>query len=82
MIKTYRLPDSIETARYLLRRVKVEDAQAIFDGYSTDTMVTRFLCWKPHQNVTDTTAFLQVAASEWDSGEGFPLIAFDRQHPA
>jgi RimJ/RimL family protein N-acetyltransferase len=82
MSTAYRLPDEFDTARYHLRRLKVDDAQAIFDSYATDAEVTRFLGWRPHKSVADTIAFLEVAASEWDQGEGFPVIAFDRQQPA
>ncbi len=77
MSKLYRLPDEFETVRYHLRRVKVEDAQVIFDSYATDAEVTRFLGWKPHRSIADTTAFLEIAAAEWDSGSGYPVVAFD-----
>ena len=74
----YRLPDEFETARYHLRRVEVDDAEAIFDSYATDIEVTRFLGWKPHRSLADTSAFLEIAAAEWDVGSGFPVVAFDR----
>jgi RimJ/RimL family protein N-acetyltransferase len=59
--------------------VKVDDAQAIFASYATDAEVTRFLGWKPHRSLGDTSAFLEVAAAEWDLGSGFPIVAFDRE---
>lgn len=79
MSTPYRLPEEFETARYLLRRVKVDDAQAIFDSYATDAEVTRFLGWKPHRSLADTSAFLEIAAAEWDLGSGFPVVARDRE---
>lgn len=82
MSTPYSLPGKFETARYQLRRVTVDDAQAIFDSYATDPGVTRFLGWKPHQSVADTAAFLQIAVSEWDLGTGFPVVACDRRQPA
>lgn len=81
MSTPYCLPNEFETSRYRLRRVTAEDAKAIFDSYATDAKVTRFLGWKPHTSVLDTAAFLQAAASEWDQGKGFPVVAFHRQHP-
>lgn len=77
MSTLYRLPDEFETARFHLRRVKVDDAQAIFDSYATDDEVTRFLGWKPHRSIADTSAFLEIVAAEWDMGNGFPIVAFD-----
>ena len=79
MSTNYRLQEEFETARYYLRRVKVDDAQAIFDSYATDPEVTRFLGWKPHRSLADTSAFLEIAAAEWDLGSGFPVVAFDRK---
>ena len=74
----YRLPDDFETDRYHLRRVKVDDAKAIFDSYATDEEVTRFLGWKPHHSLADTSTFLEMAAAEWTLGRGYPVVAFDR----
>ncbi|WP_417673994.1 GNAT family N-acetyltransferase [Pseudodonghicola sp.] len=82
MIQMYRLPESLETDRYSLRRAKIEDAQAIFAAYAADPEVTRFLGWMPHHSVTDTNEFLQIVSAEWEAGNGFPLVAFDRRQPA
>ena len=81
MIAPYRLPDEFKINRYHLRRVNLNDAQAIFDGYAADAEVTRFLGWKPHQSVDDTIAFLKLATSDWNLGKGFPLVALDRRQP-
>jgi len=81
MNNIYRLPEHIQTDRYLLRRVVPDDAQAIFKSYGTDAMATLYLGWKPHQCVQQTRTFLQRAAQEWDEATGFPLVAFDCQEP-
>lgn len=81
MDEPYRLPAEFETRHYILRRVKVDDAETIFDSYASDATVTRFLRWKPHANAADTAAFLKLAVSEWDQGRGFPVVAFHRQQP-
>lgn len=82
MTQMYRLPESFETDHYCLRRARIEDAQAIFDAYATDPEVTRFLGWMPHLSVTDTNEFLQIVTAEWEAGNGFPLVVFDRRKPA
>lgn len=81
MSEPYRLPDKFQTERFVLRRVEVTDAPAIFDRYATDPAVTRFLGWRPHRSVADTTAFLVLAAAQWDEGTGFPVVVSDRQQP-
>lgn len=78
MTNPYRLPAEFETDRYHLRRLQADDAQAIFDGYATDEEVTRFLGWKPHQSIADTSMFLEIAKAEWDVGTGFPVVTFDQ----
>lgn len=81
MNEPYALPAEFATARYRLRRVRVADAQAIFDAYATDETVTRYLAWTPHACVAETAAFLELAAAEWDEGTGCPVVVFDRQAP-
>ncbi|MFC0200707.1 GNAT family N-acetyltransferase [Paracoccus rhizosphaerae] len=65
MNDAYRLPEELQTDRYLLRRVVPDDAEAIFKSYGTDAIATRYLGWKPHQRVQDTRAFLERVAKEW-----------------
>lgn len=79
MSTPYRMPEEFETARYFLRRVEVDDALDIFDSYATDAEVTRFLGWKPHRSLADTSAFPKIVVAEWDLGSGFPVVAFDRE---
>lgn len=81
MNTAYRLPEKLQTDRYLLRRVVTGDAEAIFRSYGTDVLATRYLGWKPHQCVEQTTAFLHQAVQEWERSIGFPLVAFDREAP-
>lgn len=57
----YRLPELIQTARYQLRRVVPDDAEAIFKSYGTDAIATRYLGWKPHQRVQQTSIRLDQA---------------------
>lgn len=64
MSSPYHLPEDFSTARYNLRRVRLDDAQAIFDSYATDAEVTGFLGWKPHRSTAETLAFFKIAAAE------------------
>lgn len=81
MNNQYRLPEELQTNRYLLRRAIPDDAEAIFGSYATDPTATRYLGWKPHLHVQQTRAFLDQVAQEWDDATGFPLVAFDRGAP-
>ena len=63
------LPDEIRTARLVLRRPVMADAEAIFAGYATDPEVSRYLTWRPHGSVADTRAHISYFASLWDAGD-------------
>ncbi|OCJ22469.1 hypothetical protein [Rhizobium rhizogenes] len=41
MDNVYRLPEKFETQRYLVRRIRLSDAEAIFAGWATDPEVTK-----------------------------------------
>ncbi len=52
------LPSAFHTTRLLLRPVAPEDAGPIFDSCAGDPEATRFLTWRLHRNVGDTTAYI------------------------
>jgi len=62
----------IATERLLLRRPRVEDVQAVFDGYAQDPEVVRFLVWRGHASVADTREFLESCSAKWDERSAFP----------
>lgn len=53
---------TIETKRLVLRRLRVDDAGAMFKNWASDPDVTAFLRWPPHQNVDLTELLL----SKWE----------------
>jgi RimJ/RimL family protein N-acetyltransferase len=67
-----RPPETIRTDRLLLQKPSAGDAAEMFKSYAADPEVTRYLSWRPHRAVRDTTAFLVTVLSSWESGEGFP----------
>ncbi|WP_199261836.1 GNAT family N-acetyltransferase [Paracoccus binzhouensis] len=81
MIERHCLPERFETENYRLRRVRVADAAAILAAYAADPAVTRYLAWKPHEDVAETAAFLEAASDAWERGESFRLAAFHRERP-
>lgn len=45
---THKGTQLIETKRLILRRVRAEDAQAMFDNYAGDEEVTKYMTWPTH----------------------------------
>jgi [ribosomal protein S5]-alanine N-acetyltransferase len=69
-----RPPEIIETARLRLRPPTLEDAGVIFTQYAQDPEVTRYLTWRPHENIEVTRAFLRRCVQCWQEGSAFPWV--------
>ena len=52
---------NIETSRLLLRRFKMEDAEAMYNNWASDPLVTKYLTWSTHENISVTRMLLD----EW-----------------
>jgi RimJ/RimL family protein N-acetyltransferase len=66
--------EELETPRLSLRPPKLEDAELIFESYAQDTHVTRYLTWRPHQNIEETKGYLARCKSVRDSAIAYPLV--------
>ncbi len=69
-----KLPERIETKRLVLRVPRMDDALAIFAGWTQDTEVTRYLTWHPHQRVQETEDFIQNCLFAWEHETRFPYV--------
>lgn len=67
-------PEQIETERLILRKPRMEDAPAMFSGWTQDLEVARFLTRRPHENIEQTEAILTWAITAWDGDERFPFM--------
>ena len=54
----------LETDRLKLRKIKIEDAKAMFDVYTQDERVTKYTRWNPHKNLNDTIKFVEYCISD------------------
>lgn len=52
---------TIETSRLVLRRLTLNDAQAMYDNWACDPEVTKYLTWQTNESVSVTEAVL----SDW-----------------
>lgn len=67
-------PERIQTSRLLLRIPTLEDAGSIFQAYTCDPEVTRFLPWQPHTHVDQSQEFLAGCLKAWQEGSRFPYV--------
>jgi RimJ/RimL family protein N-acetyltransferase len=73
-----RASERIETARLLLRRPTNADAPAIFERYSGDPEVTRYVGWPMHHTVAETRDFLAWSDGEWERWPAGPYLLCSR----
>lgn len=74
-----RIPERIETARLLLRKPLLDDAEAVFTGWASDPVVTRYLSWARHESMRDTTGFLRDSDAEWSRWPAGPFLIESRE---
>lgn len=71
------LPE-LETERLLLRKMRLDDAQAMF-AYASDPGVTRYVLWDTHTSVKDSESFLSFATEGYERGDfgGWGIVLKD-----
>jgi [ribosomal protein S5]-alanine N-acetyltransferase len=79
---TIQLPDRIRTQRLILREPRNTDAPVLFDTYTQDAVVARYMVWRPHTQLSETAGFVERCMQGWASGQGRPyVLAFhDSEH--
>ena len=71
------LPE-LETERLLLRKMRLEDAEAMF-AYASDPEVTRYVLWDTHRSIEDSESFLRQATAGYARGDfgGWGIVLKD-----
>ena len=62
---------TLETPRLILRRFRLDDAQAMYDNYCSDGEVTKYLTWSPHANIEVTRMFLASNIQAYENPSTF-----------
>ena len=71
------LPE-LETGRLLLRRMRLDNAEAMF-AYASDPEVTRYVLFDTHRSIEDSREFLRFATEGYERGDfgGWGLLLKD-----
>ena len=69
-----KMPEQLETERLVLRKPHMGDALAIFEGWTQDQEVTRYLTWRPHARIEQTQEFVQSCIQAWEGETRFPYV--------
>lgn len=62
---------TIETERLILRKLKIEDAEDMFNNWASDGDVTKYLAWNPHDNIDASAAYIAFCINEYEKDETF-----------
>ena len=75
---THKGTGTLITARLILRRLAVSDAQAMYDNWASDDMVTKYLSWNVHESVEATKEVLEKWVAGYENQDYYHwAIEFD-----
>ena len=60
---------TIETSRLILRPFTMNDALDMFNNWTSDDEVTKYVTWSTHQSIKDTENLLSFWISQYDKEE-------------
>jgi ribosomal-protein-alanine N-acetyltransferase len=66
--------EQLMTERLVLRPPRDEDARVMFERWTQDPEVTRYLTWRPHASVGQAEAFVQGSISAFREGKRLPFV--------
>jgi len=69
-----------ETARLIVRKPVLEDAQEMFGNWAQDEDVTKYLAWKPHQSISETRLFLKKRINDWLIGQQITYVIIQKDN--
>lgn len=67
-----------ETERLIVRKPELTDANDIFNNYTQDREVTKYLGWKPHTDIKQTEGWLKHCISSWDENKNISFIIWHK----
>ncbi len=59
---------TLETERLLLRKMSLDDAEAVL-AYASDPEVTRYVIWETHRSREDSESFLRSVVGSYENAE-------------
>lgn len=71
-------PESLKTARLLLRKPLADDARRLFASYAGDEEVTRYLTWQPHRSISESETVISRFIEAWAAETEFCWLLLSR----
>lgn len=67
-------PEIIRTDRLVLRKPRLTDAEAIFEGYARDPEAVRYLTFTPYAEVEPLREFIRGRLEAWEGGQDLSWV--------
>jgi len=72
------LPETFDTERLHVRRLRRGDAPTVFRAWAQDPEVSRYLVWEPHTSIDESVAHAERCEAGWEAGSDYTWIIEDR----
>lgn len=66
---THKGTVELTTPRLLLRRLTIDDAQAMYENWASDEKAPKFMSWEPHKSIEETKEILATWIAEYEKTE-------------
>lgn len=61
------MKEIIESERLRLRKIQESDDHAIFEKWCQDSLISKYMTWKPHETIGETREFISFCLNGWDN---------------
>ncbi len=65
---------TLETERLILRKAKTSDAEKMFENWTGDPEVTKYLTWNRHQGIEDSKAYIHYLQENYSQPDFYQWI--------
>lgn len=69
----------LETKRLLIRPLELEDASEMYQNWASDSRVTKYLTWNPHNSINDTLEIIRIWMAECHNSPNITLGIVDKK---
>lgn len=59
----------LETERLILKKFKMEDAEEVFNNWTSDDEVSKYVRWSTHKNIEETKQYLEMTMEKYRNNE-------------
>lgn len=68
----------LETERLLLRKFQIDDAPIMYQNWTSDEEVTKYLTWATHQSLQDTQDYVNFCISSYDNPQSYRWLIIEK----